>query len=109
MNEWTFSGMKNSEFARKMNQLKNKSMQKMTEAFEDFKANNQWLVETYWQWYYKGNDMYNKVMSYPEVQQLKAIASEMIKTVSFLFDLKHKTCTYFYNVVYRSLYCQQIL
>ena len=55
---------------------------KLNRAIENFKNNNQWLVEGYWEWYYKMNDMYKKIMSYPEVQQIKAIVKEMIETVS---------------------------
>ena len=78
-----FSGFKNTEFARKLDNFMDRCVQKLNEAYEDFKRNNQWLVETYWQWYYKGNDMYKKIMSYPEAQQVKAIIGEMIKTVSW--------------------------
>ncbi len=57
-------------------------LERLQHEFAEFKQNNQWLVEKYWQWYYKMNDVYQQVMSYPEAQQLKAIATEMVKTVS---------------------------
>ena len=60
----------------------NEGKQRLDRAYEDFKANNQWLVEAYWEWYYKATDMHKKIMSYPEAQQVKAVIIEMIKTVS---------------------------
>ena len=62
----------------------NSCYERLQQSYEDFKANNQWLVEEYWEWYYKWNDVYRQVMSYPEAQQMKAIVSEVLQTVSRL-------------------------
>ena len=72
----------NTEYARYIGRRLQQLRQRLHNGMEDFKNKNQWLVDAYWEWYYKANDVYQKFMSYPEVQEAKAIAAEMIKTVT---------------------------
>ncbi len=75
------SGVMNSDFARSVRSHVQTCYEKLQRNFEDFKRNNKWLVDEYWRWYYKVNDLYKKVMSYPEAQQLQAALNEVVTTV----------------------------